>query len=343
MSNRLATALWATATVVAFVPVTPAPAAGQSQTAETAASTPPRRGWGQPELRGMWDFRTLTPLQRPGRMADKEFLTDEEAALFVQRTLQERDKDRRYENARLDVEFAYNQFWWDYGTTITDDKRTSLIMDPPDGRIPDLPPEAQERARAPRQRPVTERVVLGAVAHGPEDVGLSERCLLGFSSGPPIVPSEYNNILQLFQTPAHVVIFTEMIHEARIVPLDGRAHLPGAVPQWLGDSRGHWEGDTLVVDTTNFLRETSFRGGVTTSDLHLRERFTRVSDGTLMYEATTEDPNTWNRPWTYRIPMVKSEYPLYEYACHEGNYGLYNILAGAREKEQAADAAFGSR
>ena len=165
MSNRLATALWATATVVAFLPVTPAPAAGQ--TAETAASTPPRTGWGQPDLRGMWDFRTLTPLQRPGRMADKEFLTDEEAALFVQRTLQERDKDRRYENARLDVEFAYNQFWWDYGTTITDDKRTSLIVDPPDGRIPDLTPEAQERARAPRQRPVTERVVLGWVAHGP--------------------------------------------------------------------------------------------------------------------------------------------------------------------------------
>ena len=339
MSNRLATALWATATVVAFVPVTPAPVAGQSQTAETAASTPPRTGWGQPDLRGMWDFRTLTPLQRPGRMADKEFLTDEEAALFVQRTLQERDKDRRYENARLDVEFAYNQFWWDYGTTITDDKRTSLIVDPPDGRIPDLTPEAQERARAPRQRPVTERVVLGSVAHGPEDVGLSERCLLGFSSGPPIVPSEYNNILQLFQTPDHVVIFTEMIHEARIVPLDGRAHLPGAVPQWLGDSRGHWEGDTLVVDTTNFTDKASFNGGLvgrgaSGETFHLIERFTRVNADTLLYEFTVEDPTWWAQPWTAAIPMKTTEGPIFEYACNEGNYGMANLLTGARIQEQ---------
>ena len=207
-----------------------------AQSANT--SEPPRTAWGAPDLQGMWDFRTLTPLQRPNDLAGKTFLTDEEAAAFVQQTLRARDKDQRYENPRLDVEFAYNQFWWDYGTTITEDKRTSLIVDPPDGRIPPLTPGAQDRARAPQARPVTERVVLGSVAHGPEDVGLSERCLLGFNSGPPIVPSEYNNILQLLQTPDHVVIFTEMIHEARVVPLDGRPHLPGDVRQWLGDSRG---------------------------------------------------------------------------------------------------------
>ena len=337
MRNRSATVVCAMAIVVAFVSVTPAPASAQGQTA-AAATEPPRTEWGQPDLRGMWDFRTLTPLQRPANMAGKEFLTDEEAATFVQQTLQARDKDRRYDNANLDVEFAYNQFWWDYGTTITDDHRTALIVDPPDGRIPGLTPEARGR-RAPGQRPVTARVVLGSPAHGPEDVGLSERCMLGFSSGPPIVPSEYNNILQVFQTPDHFVIFTEMIHEARIVPLDGRAHLPGDVPQWLGDSRGHWEGDTLVVDTTNFTDKSSFNGGLIGSGasgetFHLVERFTRVSADTLLYEFTVEDPTWWTRPWTAAIPMKTTEGPIFEYACNEGNYGMANLLTGARAKER---------
>ena len=335
MSNRCVMAVWATATVVLVGGVTSPPAAGQGQTAE---STPPRTTWGQPDLGGMWDFRTLTPLQRPASLAGKEFLTDEEAAAFVQQTLQARDKDRRYENANLDVEFAYNQFWWDYGTTITDDQRTSLIVDPPDGRIPGLTPEAQGRARARGGRPVTERVVLGSPAHGPEDVGLSERCLLGFSSGPPIVPSEYNNILQLVQTPDHVVIFTEMIHEARIIPLDGRPHLPGEVSQWLGDSRGHWDGDTLVVDTTNFTDKASFNGGLigkgaSGARFHLVERFTRVNADTLLYEFTVEDPTWWTRPWTAAIPLKTTEGPIFEYACHEGNYGMTNLLTGARAQE----------
>ena len=334
MRDRFATALCVTATVVAFVSVTPVPATGQGQ----AAAPPPRTEWGQPDLRGMWDFRTLTPLQRPANLAGKEFLTDEEAAAFVQQTLQARDKDRRYDNANLDVEFAYNQFWWDYGTDITDDKRTSLIVDPPDGRIPDLTPEAQGRTRT-RQGPVTERVVLGSPAHGPEDVGLSERCLLGFSSGPPIVPSEYNNILQLFQTPDHVVIFTEMIHEARVVPLDGSAHLPADVSQWLGDSRGHWDGDTLVVDTTNFTDKASFNGGLigrgaSGGTFHLVERFTRVNADTLLYEFTVEDPTWWTRPWTAAIPMKTTEGPMFEYACNEGNYGMTNLLTGARVQER---------
>ena len=283
----------------------------------------------------MWDFRTLTPLQRPSNLADKAFPSDEEAAAFVQQTLRARDKDHRYDNPRLDVEFAYNQFWWDYGTTITEDKRTSLIVDPPDGRIPPLTPGAQERA----PRPVTERVVLGSVAHGPEDVGLSERCLLGFNSGPPIVPSEYNNILQLLQTPDHVVIFTEMIHEARIVPLDGRPHLREDMHQWLGDSRGHWEGDTLVVDTRNFTDKSSFSGGLigrgaSGETYHLVERFTRVDAETLLYEFTVEDPTWWTRPWTAAIPMKTTEGPIFEYACNEGNYGMTNLLTGARAQER---------
>ena len=149
--------------------------------------------------------------------------------------------------------------------------------------------------------------------------------------------------MQVVQTADHVVLVNEMVHSSRAVPLDRRPHLPESMRQWMGDSRGHWEGDTRVVETTNFLRETSFRGGVTTAGLFLTERFTRVSEGTLMYEVTVEDSNTWDQPWTYRIPMVKNGEPLYEYACHEGNYGLYNILAGAREKEAEADATGVSR
>ena len=239
----LATMAVAVALVLVLAPLT---AAGQT----TDASTTPRTSWDAPDLRGLWDFRTLTPLQRPAQMKGKEFLSDEEAATFEAQILEARNKDRREDlPAFLDIEYAYNDFWWDYGSNITDDRRTALIVDPPNGRIPPLTPAAREKIRAPRQRPITERVILGGSAHGPEDLGLSERCMLGFSSGPPIVPSEYNNILQVFQTPDYVVIFTEMVHEARIVPLDGRPHISGDIRQWLGDSRGHWEGDTLVIET----------------------------------------------------------------------------------------------
>ena len=169
------------------------------------------------------------------------------------------------------------------------------------------------------------------------------RCILGFNSGPPMTPGGYNQNVQVVQTRDHVVLLNEMVHSSRVVPLDGRPHLPENMRQWMGDSRGRWEGDTLVVETANFLRETSFRGGVTTASLLLTERFTRVSEETLMYEVTVEDSNTWDQPWTYRIPMVKNNEPLYEYACHEGNYGLYNILAGAREQEAKADATGVSR
>ena len=154
----------------------------------------------------------------------------------------------------------------------------------------------------------------------------------------PLTTRGYNQNVQVLQTPDHVVLVNEMVHSSRVIPLDGRPHPPEHVRQWMGDSRGSWDGDTLVIETTNFLRETSFRGGVTTGDLHLTERLTRVADGTLMYQVTVEDPNAWDKPWTYRIPMVQNDQPLYEYACHEGNYGLYNILAGARQEEAAAAA-----
>jgi hypothetical protein len=306
------------------------PAAGQIQT--VGSRTAPRTPWDDPDLQGVWDFRTLTPLERPTNLAGKEFLTNEEAAAFAQKTLDDRNADRR-DGAEIpaglgsDVERAYNQFWMDYGNNLTDDKRTSLIVDPPDGRIPWTPPMQKRAANFLEE-------FFGRVPAGPEDRALAERCLLGFNSGPPMLPSAYNNNVQLFQTPAYVVILNEMVHNARIVPLDGRPHLAPHVRQWVGDSRGRWEGQALVVDTSNFLRETSFLGS--SANLHLVERFTRVGPHTLLYEFTVEDPQTWTRPWTAAIPMRPSDGPIFEYACHEGNYGMTNLLAGARAAEKAA-------
>ena len=328
MSHRcLATVL----RVIAVVALTPMFAAAQS-----TSTTPPRTPWGTPDLQGVWDFRTVTPLERPDELEGKEFLTDEEATEFEQQLAATRI-DRRPDEGSTGT---YNQFWFDRGTSVVSDRRTSLIVDPPDGRVPPMTQAAMKRIAE------MERVRHGVVSHQPtpggwvEDLGtngLQLRCITGFNSGPPMTPSAYNNNVQLFQTPDHVVLLNEMNHNARVVPLDGRAHVD--LPQWTGDSRGHWEGETLVVETTNFLRETSFMRGGSSAYLHLVERFTRVSAETLLYQATVEDPTTWTRPWTYEVPMTKNPEPLYEYACHEGNYGLYNILAGARTEEAAAEAA----
>ncbi len=297
----------------------------------------PRTAWGAPDLNGVWDFRTLTPFERSEELADRATWTAEEAAAF------EADRLAFFE-IRDDQEPAdgvgnYNQFWFDPGETVSDTNQTSLVVDPPNGRVPPL------NADAAAKQAERDRAREGVDRHEPtyggfvEDLGsgmFAVRCILGFNSGPPMTPGGYNQNVQIVQTPDHVVLLNEMVHSSRVVPLDGRPHLPDGVRQWMGDSRGRWEGETLVVETTNFLRETSFRAGVTTADLHLVERFTRVSDGTLMYEVTAEDPGAWDQPWTYRLPMTKNEFPIFEYACHEGNYGLTNILAGAREEEAAA-------
>ena len=345
MTERMRTAACELVTVAVALVLVLAPVTAAGQT--TDAATTPRTSWDAPDLRGLWDYRTLTPLQRPSELEGKAVLSDEEAVAFEAQILQARDKDRRADIPTfLDVEYGYNDFWWDYGSNITEDKRTSLIVDPPDGRIPPLTPAAQQEARAPRQRPVTERVVVGGPAHGPEDLGLSERCLLGFSSGPPVWPSEYNNNLQVFQTPDYVVLFTEMVHEARIVPLDGRPHISGDMRQWLGDSRGHWEGDTLVIETTNFTDKSSFSGGLSGkggsgASYRLVERLRRIDEATLLYEFTVEDPEWWTAPWTAAVPWKKTEGPIFEYACHEGNRGMENLLKAARaqERAQATDAA----
>ena len=313
-----------------------------------AAQTAPRTPWGQPDLQGVWDFRTITPLQRPEELADKEFLTDEEAAGLEQEAV---DRDiRRWEQPARRTEAggnvgAYNNFWMDSGTEVIEDKRTSLIVDPPDGRLPPLRPGTEQVGSGtedlPGHRPVRYRVG-GIGADGPEDRGLGVRCLLGFNSGPPMIPSAYNNNMQLFQTSAYVVILNEMVHNARIVPLDGRPHLAPDVRQWVGDARGHWEGDTLVVETTNFTDKTpSFNPTITSSvgtgeTLTLTERFSRVGADTLLYEFTVDDPTTFTRHFTAAIPMRKTQGPLFEYACHEGNYAMAGILAGARAEEKAA-------
>ena len=346
MRHRLGTLSCLVMTVAVVGLMVPAATAGQA----TGAWTLPRTPDGHPDLQGVWANNNVTPLERPEAWAGKDTLTVEElAALQVAAANAVGDGDALFgdqlvlaaiegiEATSYDPTTGnYNQFW------IADrdfTNRTSLVIDPPDGRVPPLTAEATAKQEA--QRLARD----GIDRHSPtpggwvEDLGsgmFAVRCILGFNSGPPMSPAGYNQNVQIAQTEDHVLLLNEMVHSSRVIPLDGRTRLPERVRQWMGDSRGHWAGDTLVVETTNFLRETSFRAGVTTPDLRLIERFTRVSDGTLMYEVTVEDPSAWDRPWTYRLPMVKSEFPLFEYACHEGNYGLYNILAGAREQEAAA-------
>ena len=317
-----------------------------SMAAQQPASSPaagwktPRTPDGRPDLQGVWSFATLTPLERPKELADKAVLTAEEAAAFVKLQKERQNRDTRSPQARQDIEGAYNNFWWDWGSDVIGTRRTSLIVDPPDGRIPELTPEAQKRASGPRPRPATERVALGAVVDNPEDLGLSERCIVGFSSGPPILANAYNNNLQIVQTPNHFVIHTEMIHEARIVPLDKRPHLPAHMWQWLGDSRGRWEGDTFVIETSNFTGKSSFSGNLvgrngSTASMKLVERFTRVADDTLLYEFTVTDPATWTKPWTVQLPMTRTSEQIFEYACHEGNYSMPGMMKGARAMEEA--------
>ena len=343
MTGRLHASIGVGALAVAVVLVAPVPVIGQPATtgAQTgAAATVPRTAWGQPDLQGVWDFRTLTPMERPDELADKEVLTAEEAAQFQQ--VQLADIAARDDEVPADIVGNYNQFWFDRGTTVVETNRTSLVIDPPDGRMPPLTPAAQERRAAIEEA----RRGIGGDEPTPggwlDDLGpggLRVRCILGFNSGPPMTPGAYNNNVQLLQTPDQVVILNEMNHNARIVPLDGRPHLASDLRQWVGDSRGHWDGDTLVVETTNFLRETVVFRGQTSASLHLVERFTRVDADTLLYEVTVDDPTTWTSAWTYAVPMIKNLEPIYEYACYEGNYAMEVILAGARAKERAAEEA----
>jgi hypothetical protein len=306
------------------------PAAAQAPPAAAKTSTAakwavPRTPDGRPDLQGLWSYATLTPLERPAEFAGKEFLSEQEAAEYEKRTLRENNRDRRDGGPEADVTRAYNDFWWDRGTRVVSTRRTSLVVDPPDGRIPPLTPEAQKKAAA---RAETRKL---RPADGPEDRPLAERCILFGNGGAPMLPTAYNNNAQFFQTRDHVVIVNEMVHDARIIPLTARPPLPDGVRQWLGDSRGRWEGDTLVVETTNFTDKSNFRG--TGENLRLTERFTRVAEDTLLYEFTVDDPASFTRPWKVELPLWKNPELMYEYACHEGNSGMAGVLAGYRKAE----------
>ena len=291
----------------------------------------PRTAWGAPDLQGVWDFRTITPLQRPEDLGDKAFLTEEEAAerenAAVERDIELWEADARRTEAGGSVG-GYNNFWMDRGTRVIGTRRTSLITDPPNGRLPEMTEEGRARQAAGRGSFGTE------IQASYTDFSNADRCLMGFNAGPPITPGGYNQNVQIFQTPDEVVLLTEMVHTVRVVPLDERPGLDESLAQWSGVSRGYWDGDTLVVETANFDVDRNWRGA--SANMHLEERFTRLDDGTLEYEYTVNDPDTWVAPWTVNLPMVRNDLPLFEYACHEGNYSMETMLTGARTEDAAA-------
>ncbi len=356
--------MFAGALAVAIGTTSTAPAAGQATApAKPASGTTravPRTPDGHPDLQGVYDLATLTPVERPTGMP--AVLTDEEAAKLEKQVAARREFSSRPISGDRDAPpkggdgsvgpagnvGGYNSFWIDSGsayTIIDGQKRTSIVVDPPDGRVPPMTPQARQRAAARAARPTSDQVestdpgLEGPGAYDdPERRPLGERCLMGFgsTSGPPALPNYfYNNLHQIVQTPDAVMILTEMVHDARIVRMNAE-HLPPTIRKWMGDSVGRWEGETLVVDTTNFTDKTRFRGS--TESLHVVERFSRVDADTLLYRFTIEDPMTWTRAWTGEYTWPATNDRIYEYACHEGNYALENILRGARlrETEEAA-------
>ena len=297
---------------------------------------PARTPWGDPDLQGIWNNSTITELERPQELSGKQVFADEEVAAVEQKAAQNR-VDRP---PRAGDPGTYNQFWFDRGTKIVPTKRTSLIVDPPEGKLPPLTPAGQKREaeRFEKLGPTA----IGSSGNGPfdsyEDISVVTRCI---TRGLPnaMFPGGYNNNYQIVQVPGSVVLLSELMHEARVIPLDGRPHISQKIRQWMGDSRGHWEGNALVVDVSNFPDRDVTGFGVPyrhseTSHLHLTERFTRVDANTINYEVTVDDPTTFTKPWKASIPMVKSDDPLYEYACHEGNYSLANMLNGSRAEEK---------
>lgn len=327
MRRRLILALaWSTG---AALSVHFAAAQAQSNAPKKASAakewTVPRTPDGKPDLQGVWNSATLTPLQRPtkGPGSGHEFFTPEEAAQYTKEELD------RVNGDKLDGVGNYNEFWRDRGK-LAPDMRTSMIFDPPDGKIPPLTPQAQKRVADKRA------AARGHEFDGPENRSTDERCISVRNAGPPMIPTNYNSNYQIVQSPGVVALLSEQIHDVRIIPTDGRSHAPSSVRMVNGDSVGHWEGNTLVVETTNFTDLTSYEN--TTPNLRLTERFTRTGPNMLMYEWTVDDPETFTKPWSARYPMFKVEDTIFEYACHEGNYGLLDSLSGARATEKAAAA-----
>jgi hypothetical protein len=355
----------ATVMAIAVVSVTATPAAGQAAKAPSKSYTPPRTADGHPDLQGTYDLATITPLERlPGLTA---VLTPQQAATLEQYEIQRKAKDdapiqgdrkappvggdKTPAKSYLEVlerlgggpVGGYNQFWLDSGSqyTVVDGQiRSSIVVDPADGKVPPYTAGARKRIAAGRATPTSdagESQATGVDPPGaydnPEQRPLSERCLLGFgsTSGPPALPDYfYNNLHQIVQTKDSIMILTEMVHDARIIRMNAQ-HLPKTIRKWLGDSVGHWEGDTLVVDTTNFTDKTRFHEA--SENLHVVERFTRTDDHRLLYRFTIDDPDTWDKSWTGEYTWPATDKPIYEYACHESNYALGDVLRGARQNE----------
>jgi hypothetical protein len=315
------------ASLISLALLAPARIAGQasSSTAKKGAVgktfTPARTPDGQPDFQGIWAMATLTPLERPPEFAGKEFLSEQEAAAYEKQMLQQVNTDRRGQDSVADLRGNYNEFWRDRGTSVVASRRTSLIVDPPDGKIPPLTPEARKK-RAGRA---------GGLPSGPEDLALRIRCI---TRGLPMVPTPNNNFFQIVQGSGYVAILQEMMYEARIIALDGRPHASQGVRAYAGDARGHWEGNTLVIDTTNFIGKNDFYGA--DENLHLTERLTRTDADAILYRFTVDDPTAFTRPWSGEIPMRKSNEGIFDYECHEGNYSIVNILSGARLAEKKA-------
>jgi hypothetical protein len=353
MSPRSLASSAGLAVVIAVVSLAREPVAGQTASAVSKAKTPapaakkytpPRTPDGQPDLQGVWANNNATPLERLTEFGDRAFLTDAEVARLQKRANEifgsgadaafgdDFFKAALAEDSKAAASASFRSFDKITGNYSAAwlverdfDRRTSLITNPSDGRVPPMTPEAQQReAAAGRRGPL-------GTFDGPEDRPLSERCI---TFGVPDTLAGYNSYYQFVQTPGYVMMLSERIHDVRMIPLDGRPHLPSNVRLWLGDSRGHWEGDTLVVDTTNFSSKMNFRGSG--ENLHLVERFTRVGPTAINYEFTVEDPTTWTKPWTAMIPLKHTDDHIFEYACHEGNSALAGVLAGARAEEKVA-------
>jgi hypothetical protein len=299
--------------------------------------TVPRTPWGHPDLEGLWTNATLTPFQRPPELGTKAFYEPDEVAAVEQERRAQTNADRELPAGQVG---SYNDFFFERGSGIVASRRTSLIIDPADGRIPALTAEAQRKVDARTE------YALQHPADSAADRWLTERCIL-FGGAVPMFPEPYNNNYKIVQTPENVTILVELNHETRVIPLDGRPPLAAEMQQWIGDSRGHWEGDTLVVETRNlkFNEQSRFGvqylNGISDENLRVVERFTATDADTIVYQATIEDPTVFTQPWTVEIPLRRTPGPIYEVACHEGNYGLANILSGHRAEERAADAAGG--
>jgi len=331
MRNRFLASIGVLVTVVAVGLVVPAAGQGAKK------YTPPKTPWGDPDLQGVWNDATSTPLQRPGNVGEKGVLSDEEAEEFQKSLEHDLTRDRRDGGGAADVNRAYNEHWMDARRLkITADRRTSLIVDPVDGRIPPLVAPSPERRRAQAARADGAARFAAGLPADFTDMSWPVRCVVR-TDVPPYLPTIYNNNFQIFQSPGYVTIAPEMIHSARIIPVDGRPHLDKSLRQWLGDTRGHWEGSTLVVETTNFKSEEGVLfQGANPATFTITERFTRVAADAINYEFTLADPMTWTKPWTALIPWnkVDPDEQMFEYACHEDNFDMVHFLTGARLREK---------